>query len=371
MKKKTLAIFGATGSIGTSALDVFKNNKDKFKLIYLSAHNNLTKLEKLNKKFKPRNIIITNKNISQNKNKFFNFLDSKKIFLNKKKIDISISGISGFTALEFNLKLLKISKKLLIANKETLICGGELFLKLAKKENCEILPIDSEHHCIDYFLKSFKLRKEIDKYYITASGGPFLNKKTKYNEKIKNVLMHPTWKMGKNISVNSATMANKVLELFEAVLLFNINKKNIKIKIEKNSIIHAIIKLKNNVYFPILHSPKMKIPLSNALGVKNYCDLKISDYNFSLIEPNYKKFPLIKLGYKIINNYGHSGMIIFTVLNEKLVNMYLKNKIKFGHITNTLVKIFNSRQIKIISQSKNKNINDIYKLIDRVSNLKV
>ena len=196
---KTLAIIGSTGSIGKSALKVYEKNKKNFKLITLAANTNLNKLIKQYLKFKPKNIFL----ISNNKKTkdFKKNLISKDFFLksNKKKIDYVISGASGYDAININFELIKISKKLLIANKETIICGGKIFLDLAKKYKCEIIPIDSEHHCIDYFLKSFNFKKDIKKIYITASGGPFLNKKINYNEKLNKVINHPTWKMGKKL----------------------------------------------------------------------------------------------------------------------------------------------------------------------------
>ena len=181
---KTLAIIGSTGSIGKSALEVYKKNKKNFKLIALAANTNLNKLIKQYSKFKPRNIFLISDNEKKKKKKY---LISKKVFLKerKKKIDYAISGVSGYNAININFELIKISKKLLIANKETIVCGGKVFLDLAKKYKCEIIPIDSEHHCIDYFLKSFNLKKDIKKIYITASGGPFLNYTRKKFLKIK------------------------------------------------------------------------------------------------------------------------------------------------------------------------------------------
>ena len=175
----TLAIFGSTGSIGTTSLNLYKKNKKKFNLLYLSAHNNYRKLKILEKKFNPKKIILTNKKLSNSI-----ILNDKKIILeknlfdkNKKKIDYVISGVSGYEAIDFNFKLLKITKNLLIANKETIICGGDIFLKKAKKYNCNIIPIDSEHYCIYLLLSSFPDLKLIDKIYLPASGGPLLNKK--------------------------------------------------------------------------------------------------------------------------------------------------------------------------------------------------
>ena len=336
---KTLAIIGSTGSIGKSALEVYKKNKKNFKLIALAANTNLNKLIKQYSKFKPRNIFLISDNEKKKKKKY---LISKKVFLKerKKKIDYAISGVSGYNAININFELIKISKKLLIANKETIVCGGKVFLDLAKKYKCEIIPIDSEHHCIDYFLKSFNLKKDIKKIYITASGGPFLNKRINYNEKLNKVINHPTWKMGKKISVDSSTFANKVLELFEAKILFQLPNNKLGIKIESKSNTHAIIRLSNNIILPIMHTPNMVIPISNCLGVSNNLQINLDNFSSKYYDVDVKKFPIVKLGYYILKNCTQAGFIIFTVLNQRLVEKYLKNEVKYGEIVDKLVKLF-------------------------------
>jgi len=358
---KTLSIIGSTGSIGNSALKVYFKNKNKFFLHSIGAHSNIKKLLIQSKKFKPKKIILFNNNKYKNK-KILN-LDT---FIKKqnKKIDYIISGISGYDALEINLKLTKISKNLLIANKETIICGGPIFLNLAKKNKCKIIPIDSEHHCIDFFLNNFYLSKKIKKIYLTASGGPFLNKKINYKSSVKQALKHPTWKMGKKISIDSSTMANKVLELFEAFFLFKINNKSLDIKIEKTSKIHAIIQLNNNIFLPIMHEPSMILPIANSLNISNDCNFKFKNLILDIRDPNLKKFPLINLGKKIMNKYGHSGMILFTVLNERLVKMFLNNEIYYGDITKFLVNIFSKKKVIKKKKKKIKNIKEIREAIN-------
>ena len=338
---KTLAIIGSTGSIGKSALEVFKQNRKKFKLVTLAANTNYKKLKNQYIQFKPKNIFLINNKYYENKlkNKYF---ITKDFFLKKnvKKIDYVISGVSGYEAINLNFNLLKISKKLLIANKETIICGGNVFLKRAKQNKCEILPIDSEHHCIDFFLKNFDLKKNIKKIYLTASGGPFLKKKINFNEKLLKVIKHPTWKMGKKISVDSSTFANKVLELFEAKILFNLPSNKLGIKIESRSNTHAIINLKNNIFFPIIHYPSMKIPIANCLEVNNEQKIKLNNLSSIYQDVDTKKFPLVRLGFYILKNCSSAGYIIVPVLNERLVEKYLKNEVKYGEIVDKLVKLF-------------------------------
>lgn len=359
---KTLAIIGSTGSIGKSALNVYKKNKKKFKLLYLATNSNYQELILQSKIFNPKNIFLLNENNS------YNFNHKKKVskidvFKYKTKIDYVISGVSSYDALKINLNLLKISKNLLIANKETIICGGNIFLNKAKKNKCNIVPIDSEHHCIDFFLKNFKNKSLISNYTIVASGGPFFKKKIKNNQSISSVINHPTWKMGKEISVNSSNFSNKVLELFEAKILFKIPSNKLNIRIDPSSKAHAVIKFINNFYLPILHNPNMEISISNSLSLKNNFDLDFKSIKLFLLSPNYKKFPLIRLGFKILKNYGHIGMIFFTVINSRLVNRYLNNEINYGDITNTLIKTFRKKNIIKLFDKKIYTLKDVYETI--------
>lgn len=372
---KSLAIFGSTGSIGTTTLKIFNNNKNKFHLLYLSAHKNYKKLKALEKKFNPKKIILTNKELNKSAS-----LNDKNIMLekdlfckNRKKIDYVISGVSGYEAIQFNFKLLKIAKNLLIANKETIICGGRIFLNHAKKNNCNLIPIDSEHYCIHYFFKHFQKinEKKIKKIYLIASGGALLKKKNNYNEKLQNVLNHPNWKMGKKITVDSSNLSNKVLELFEAKILFDLPGDKFEILIEPTSNTHAIVKLNNNMYFPILHKPKMEIPISNSLQVSNQHKLNFRDFKICLSQPDTFKFPIVNLGYKILKLYGHVAMIIFTVLNDRLVKMFIKNKIKYGDITYILIRTFKNKNLHKFFKNDVKNIKDLLEIIALARNIKI
>jgi 1-deoxy-D-xylulose-5-phosphate reductoisomerase len=360
---KSLAIIGSTGSIGKSALKIYKKNKTNFNLVLLAANQNYKKLIMQNSLYRPKNLILfDNKNNLKINNKLFVNPDS--FFKTSKKIDFVISGVSGYEAIKLNFKLLQISRNLLIANKETIICGNKLFLNAAKKNKCKILPIDSEHYCIDYFLKSFSQKNQINKIYLSASGGPFLRKKINYKEKISKVLKHPTWRMGKIITVNSSTFANKVLELFEAKILFNLKKNQLSLIVEESSNVHAIISLKNSLSIPIVHKPIMEIAISNSLNLENFYFTRLQNLKLHFIKPSYKKFPLIKLGYKILKNYGEAGMILFTVLNERLVKLYLKKAINYGDISLFLIRLFNRNSIIKTSYKKIKSINDIYKIVN-------
>ena len=363
---KTLAIFGSTGSIGKTSLKILENNKKKFKLLFLSAHSNYKKLKVLEKKFNPNKIFLTNKNLNTSFSLYDkNIILEKDLFCRNNKIDYVISGVSGYDAIEFNFKLLKITNNLLIANKETIICGGNFFLDQAKKFGCNILPIDSEHYCINYFFQHFgKISKNnIEKVYLIASGGPLLNKKKNYNEKLKNVLNHPNWKMGKKITIDSSNLSNKILELFEAKILFDIPKNKLEVLIEPSSNTHAIIKLKNNLCFPIMHKPDMEIPISNSLNVRCDKKLKFKNLNISFLSADSKKFPIIKLGYEILRHHKNTAMIFFTVLNDRLAKLYLKSEIKYGDIHFYLVKAFKKKLLQKYLKKKINNVNDILEII--------
>lgn len=365
---KTLAILGSTGSIGLSSLKVYEKNKSKFNLIFLAANKNLRKLINQKKKYKPKKIFLFDKGKIKKNLQISNI---KEIYRYKKKIDYIISGVSGIEGIEINLKLLKICKNLLIANKETIICGGKVFLNEARKNKCNILPIDSEHFCLDFFLKNFTKKIGIKRIFLTASGGPFLKKKIKYDQSLKTVLKHPNWKMGDKITVDSSTFSNKVLELFEAKMLFNLNPSKIKIIVENKSNVHSVIELENNIIFQVLHTPNMQIPISNSLNVRNNFKFKLNKLSIDFLDPNIQKFPIIALGYKILNKFEDSGMIYFTVINERLVERFLKNKIKYGEISKILVKIFKQKEIINKSCKKIRNYKDIVKTIIDAKNIRL
>ena len=348
----TLAIFGATGSIGKSSLKIFNKNKKQIKLMYLSANTDYRSLKNLQKKYNPKNILLTDKKLNKKLSQSDNSIILENNLFKKKKIDYVISGVSGYESLDFNFNLLKISKNLLLANKETIICGGKIFKQEAKKQKCNIIPIDSEHYCIDFFLKNFCFNGQhlFDEIYIVASGGPFLNKKITNSISLKNTLKHPTWKMGKINTINSSTLANKVLEMFEAKKFFDIESSKIKMIIEPTSNAHVIFKLKNNLIFPIIHHPTMELPISNSMGLINNFSKPVESINLKLKKINFNKFPIAKIGYKILNNYSDSGMILFTIFNQRLVDKYLNNEINYVQISKKLLRLFSNKTI--INKSK-------------------
>ena len=369
----SIAILGSTGSIGLSTLSIIDKKRNFFKINLLSANknykqickqiikynpnffviNDLVIFKKIKKKFKNRNIIILNS------------LDSFKF---KKKIDITVSAIPGLAGLEPTIFMLKLSKKILIANKESVICGWDLIKKNSLKYKTKIIPVDSEHFSILKLLKNNDL-KDIKKIYITASGGPFLNYKLNQFKKIKpkDALKHPKWKMGKKITIDSATLMNKILELIEAQKLFKIPNHKLDILIHPESLVHAIVELKNGLTKFIYHETSMIIPLVNAIFdeklnigdfykiKKKIRDLPIKNLTFDTV--NKKKFPTIRL--KSVANKHPSSPIIVNASNEILVDQFLQKKIPFTGIFKIIMSILNDRNYKKYAIRKPKNINQI------------
>ncbi len=290
------------------------------------------------------------------------------LFLLKKKNDITISAIPGLAGLKPTINSIKFSKKIFIANKESIICGWDLIRKKAKKNNVKIIPIDSEHFSISKLISKYKI-SDIRKIFITASGGPFLNFHYSKFNKIKpaDALKHPKWKMGKKISIDSSTLMNKILELAEAHKLFNIPNDKLDIIIHPNSLVHAIVQLKNGLSEFIYHETSMLIPIANAifdgkLEIENFYKQKKTNIEKNLIflKVDKKKFPIIKIK-KLITKYPSSSIII-NASNELLVDQFLKKKIPFLGIYRIIMSVLKDRNYKKNAIKTCKNINQIIKL---------
>ena len=291
---KSISILGSTGSIGLSTLELLSKKKFSFKINILSANKNYSLICKQILKFKPKVFIVDNyfvylkvkKKFKRKNIKIINRINDQKNIFNKS--DITVSAIQGIAGLIPTIELIKKSKKILIANKESIICGWNLIQKIAKKYNTKIIPVDSEHFSIMKLLEN-KKTTNIKKIYLTASGGPFLNYKINKLKKAtpKEAIKHPKWNMGKRISINSATLMNKMLELIEAKKLFSIDLKKIEIVIHPESLVHAIVEFKNGLHEFIYHETTMLIPLANAIfgddvNIENYLKPKTNTQNFTL-----------------------------------------------------------------------------------------
>ena len=371
MKKKTFAILGSTGSIGKSSLNVISKLKDaKVKLIF--ADKNFREILNQIRIYKPKVVVVNSfetfiklKNMFKKKIKILNDYKESKKYL--KKIDTTISAIPGINGLEPTIFFTQLSKKVLIANKESVICGWNLITKKAKKFNTKLIPIDSEHFSINFLLKNY-LPDQISKIYITASGGPFLNLDKKNFKKVQpnQAIKHPKWKMGKKISVDSATLMNKVLEVIEAVKLFTINLNKFKIIIHPQSLVHSIIELKNGLRIFLYHEPDMRIPIANAIENKsknlenfNFNYKKISN-SLTFLTIDKTKFPVEEILKKI--NINNSSPILINAANEIIVDQFLRKKIKFLEIFKYLKLFLNTLEYIKTSKIKANSIMSIKKI---------
>ena len=368
--KKKLSILGSTGSIGLSVLKIIKKKKFLFDINLLSANKNYKLISRQINEFKPKYFVISDyKTYKKIKKKYYK--KKVKIFNNfksiesKNKSDITISAIPGIAGLYPTILLIKKSKKILIANKEAIICGWSLIKKEINKNKTELIPVDSEHFSIMKLLENHKL-DEIKKIYLTASGGPFLDyKKNQFKYiKPKDALKHPKWKMGKKISVDSSTLVNKLLELIEAQKLFDIPNKKLDILIHPNSLVHAIVQLKNGLTKFIYHETSMLIPLSNAifdgnLNIEEFKDSNKKSLIQSLIfkSVNRNNFPIIKIKDRV--NEHPSTSIIINASNEILVDQFLQKKIPFLSICKIIMGILNDRNYKKYAIRNPKNIKEI------------
>ncbi len=371
--KKFISILGSTGSVGLNTLDIISKKNKFFKPLIFSANKNYKLISKQITKFKPRYFVIndqsTFKKISKKfKKKNIKILKNYDDIKLKSASSITVSAIPGIAGLEPILKLTKYSDKILIANKEAIICGWDLIKKKAAQNKTKLIPIDSEHYSILKLIENHNM-EDIKKIYITASGGPFLNFTRKQLSKVKvnQALKHPKWKMGKKISIDSATLMNKIFEVVEAQKIFNIPFNKIDILIHPNSLVHAILELKNGIKKFIFHETSMKIPLANAIFAG---DLDINNFykekNFSILENlifkkvDKKIFPTIKLKDKIIQY--PSAPIIISASNEVLVDQFLKKKIDFLDINKIIMTILNNGNFKKYAVKMPTNIKQIYQI---------
>ena len=335
-----IAILGSTGAIGKTLLNIVLQKKKLFKVKLITANKNYKTLLKQAKQFKVNNVIITDhssyvkaKKINQNINIYNDYKCLNKIF--KRKIDYTMSSIIGIDGLSPTLSIIKHTKKIAIANKESIICGWNLIQSELKENKTEFIPVDSEHFSIWYGLRNNK--DFIKNIYITASGGPFIDYPlcNFKNITVKEALKHPNWKMGKKITIDSATLMNKVFEVVEAKKIFNLSYKNIKVFVHPNSYIHSILHFRNGLINLIAHDTDMKIPIFNTLQLGNKHEnflnskinqLKLNSLKFNKI--NTKRYPLVKL----INSFPEKNSLFETIIvtaNDELVRKFLEKKLNF------------------------------------------
>jgi len=370
--KKKVCILGSTGKIGKLCLEVISKKKNLFKVIVLSGNNNYKLLIQQIKKFSPKYIYLTNSILEK---KILSNFKKKKIIIVKDlkyftfKIDITVNAISGINGLKPTLDIIKNTKEIGIVNKESIICGWSLINKELKKYNCKFYPLDSEHFALAKLLNN-QNRDEICSIYIPASGGPFFKKKINLNKvKVNQVIKHPIWRMGKKNSIDSANLINKVLEIIEASLIFNISIKKFYIFIHPESNVHSAITFKNETSIMSYYKPDMKVVLKNFFFKKNFKlydkkkyflnNSKKIEFSFYKLE---NKYNYLKKILKFAYLYKQNAYIAINLINEILVNKFINKKIKFPEIVNKIIINLNRKNIKKqIKYIKLNSLNNILK----------
>ena len=378
---KKIVILGSTGSIGSSLINIIKNDQSEFKIELLTVNKNYKKLIKQIKTFNVKNVIITNEKSyltakkllkKTNVNIYNNFNSIKKIFKNK-KIDYTMSAISGFDGLKPTLDIIKFTNTIAIANKESIICGWSLINKKIIKYKTKFIPIDSEHFSIWSLINSVE-NKNLEKVYITASGGPFRKLPLNQFKYITphTALKHPNWTMGKKISIDSATMMNKVFEIIEAKKIFNFRYEQLEILIHPKSYLHAIVKFTNGLSKLLVHDTNMTIPIFNSVYPGHVKSIKSNPLNINVLnnlnlgKVDKKRFPAIKIISKLVNKDSLFETVIVSA-NDALVYNFIKHKIKFNDISKILLKIVDLQEFTKLKKVTPKNVEEVSKLANYVS----
>lgn len=340
---KRLAILGSTGSIGTQALDVVAAHPDKFEVEILSAHSNAELLIEQAKKYKPNAVVIVDEDKYEEVKQGL-AMQPVKIFAGKQSldevvqwdsVDLVLAAIVGFAGLSSTVSAIKAGKHIALANKETLVVAGELVMKMAAENKVNIIPVDSEHSAIFQCLTGETLNS-IDKIILTASGGPFIGRKPNYlvNVKASHALQHPNWDMGAKITIDSATLMNKGLEMIEAKWLFGLKNEQIEVVVHPQSIIHSLVEFCDGSVKAQMGLPDMKLPIQYAMAyparIKNdFKRLSFKDYpKLTFEEPDYKTFRNLALAKDAMFKGGNIPAIM-NAANEVVVGAFLKNKVSF------------------------------------------
>ena len=360
---KKVAIFGSTGSIGESTLNVIRENKDKFEVVTLVAGKNIEKLIEQIKEFQPKNVYIIDKENADRLKETFENINIYYGDVGMEEIsqlvdfDISISALVGIAGLKPTYNMIKNGKTVALANKEVLVAGGELIMKTAKENNAKLLTVDSEHSAIMQCLNGEE-NNEIDKILLTASGGPFFDKEITDKITVEEALNHPTWSMGKKVTIDSSTMMNKGFEVIEAKWLFNVEPSQIEVVVHRKSLVHSMVQFKDGTIMANIGPKSMQIPIAYALNFPNRLPNNIEKLNlFEIVDlkfekPDLNKFKCLQLAYEAIKR-GHSFQVVLNAANEVLVDSFLNKKIKYTDIPLGIEKVMNcyeKRELKTVEE---------------------
>lgn len=351
MYMKKVAIFGSTGSIGDSTLNVIRENPNLFKAVTLVAGRNVEKLIKQIEEFKPENVYIIAKENAEKISAIYKDInvyygeEGMEEISNLVDFDISVSALVGIAGLKPTYNMIKNGKTVALANKEVLVAGGELIIKTAKENNATLLTVDSEHSAIMQCLRGEETNP-IDKILLTASGGPFFDKEITDKITVEDALNHPTWNMGAKVTIDSSTMMNKGFEIIEAKWLFDVDPSQIEVVVHRKSIVHSMVQYKDGTIMASLGPTAMQIPIAYALNYPERLENQINKLNLFDIrdltfeKPDLNKFKCLRLAYEAIQK-GHSFQVILNAANEILVDEFLNRKIKYTDIPNGIEKVMN------------------------------
>ena len=344
--KKRIAILGSTGSIGTQTLDVIRNHSDLLSAEVLTAHDNADLLIKQSIEFLPNTVVITNAShyiyvkeaLYQYDIKVFSGFESLEQIVESESVDMVLAAIVGIAGLRSTLNAIKHKKPVALANKETLVVAGDLITRIARENGVNIYPVDSEHSAIFQCMVG-EFHNKIEKLILTASGGPFLNHSIhSFSDITKaDALNHPNWVMGSKITIDSATMMNKGLEVIEAHWLFNVPSENIQVVIHPQSIIHSMVQFADGSVKAQMGLPDMRLPILFALSYPNRIQTTFPRYDFTVPShftfepPDTRKFRNLALAYHALKKGGNFPCIL-NAANEVAVNAFLADKINFLEI---------------------------------------
>ena len=353
---KNILLLGATGSIGKSVLSVISQNKDKFNLIGIGFSTNISIAKKIINDFSPKYVHIDDRDcfIKQTDNKHCSFMNGDsdlEELIKLDEVDIIICATSGFAGLKAASIAVTTGKKILLANKESIVAGGDLIMPLAKKHNSEIVPIDSEHNAIFQCLSGENGTEDVQKVIITASGGPFLNLSITDLENItlEEALNHPNWKMGNKITIDSATLVNKCLELIEAKYLFDLDEQMFQLVVHPQSIVHSIVTYKDGSSICQMSAPDMRVPIAHGLSENKRVPISFDELDFTRLNLSFQEFPTDRMEIQNIArqvcNYGSNYGVVFNAANEIAVDSFINGQIKFSKIYEVIYRTFDKNNV--------------------------
>ena len=340
--KKKIIILGVTGSIGKSVLDIVKKFKDRFDIVGVSTHQNEKSMRNICTQFEPKNVIFTNRKLEKTSNKSY-YTGCSNLYFGSESFpdflnidfDLLVNGISGFDGILPTFLAIEMGKDIAIANKESIVSGGNILIERALQNGSKLIPIDSEHNALSQIIKNYN-PNDIEKITLTASGGPF--RKDTFdmlvNRKISDALNHPTWKMGPKNTIDSATLMNKGLEVIEASILFSIPSNKIEVLVHPESIVHGLVYLIDGGIISYMSQPDMRIPIYNALNFPNIYEHYLKQTEFTSLNFYQLKeeiFPSIRIARSALDK-GFIATSFFNAANEIAVDSFLNEKIKFTDI---------------------------------------